>query len=423
MILPSKVFKQAIFVVIILFGAITATEVSFRVGGYQGNQFRSILFGDDLNSPLLFEESPLLWWKLRKNVMVPFLGKKVATDNLGLRVRTHDNTKQSENDYRVLCLGDSSTFGWRMEYDQTYPYLLKQRLKQTFRNVEVYNGGMPGYTSFQSLLLFESVVDRVKPQVVIIYSSNNENSLTQYSDRQRFKLTGRMLWLRMWLNRSLTYQFVKEVLIRAKPFKMTGTISLDQLSELSPRVSLSEYRENIIQIIKLARQKGIAPLLVTVPSHVGHPYLFKVPAKDPQVNALLERAEKRMMKGQYGSALADLEKARHLIPDYYQIHFLTGRLFQLMERDNGIAEYEKALECHPFPERLKKSYNEIILRTSAENKVPVVDLYTTFRDHLPGPEKLFVDACHPSPLGHNLIADSLSLPIVRILGTKKELGI
>ena len=99
MIFPSKVFKHAFFVAIILFGAITATEVSFRVGGYQGNQFRSILFGDDLNSPLLFEESPSLWWKLRKNVMVTFLGKKVATDNFGLRVSTHADTRESENDW------------------------------------------------------------------------------------------------------------------------------------------------------------------------------------------------------------------------------------------------------------------------------------------------------------------------------------
>ena len=418
MLLPSRIFKQAIFVSIILFGAITTTEVSFHLVGYQGNQFRSILFGDDLNSPLLFEESPFLWWKLRRNVVVPFLGRKVATDSLGLRVRAHDHTKESENDYRVLCLGDSSTFGWRMGYDQTYPYLLKQRLRQTLRNVQVYNGGIPGYTSFQSLRLFESIVDRVKPQVVIIYSSNNENSLAQYPDRERFMLAGRMLWPRMWLNRSLTYQFVNGALIPAKPFKMTGTISLDQLSELSPRVSLAEYRENLVQLVKLAQKKAIMPLLVTVPSHIGHPYLLKVPAKDPHVNALLEQAEKRMMKGQYGSALADLDKARHIVPDYYKVHFLRGKLFQLMRRNNGIAEYEKALECHPFPERLKKSYNEIVLKISTESKVSTVDLYTTFRDHPLGPEKLFVDACHPSPLGHSLIADSLSLPILRILGAK-----
>ena len=419
MALLSKTFKQAIFVGVVLLGTITATELSFRIGGYQGNQFRSILFGDDINSVLVFEQSPLLWWKLRKNVIVPFLGKKIATDNVGLRVCLHHKKTTGHNEVRILCLGDSSTFGWRLDYNQTYPYLLKQRLKQTLRDVQVYNGGVPGYTSFQSLLLFESIVDRVKPQVVIIYSSNNENSLAQYSDRERFKLTGRMLWLRIWLNRSLTYQFMKGVLIRAKPFNITGTISLDQLSELSPRVRLSEYRDNLLQLIKLARKKGIAPLLVTVPSHIGHPYLFNVPAKDPQVNALLEQAEERIMKGQYESALADLEKVQRLSPDYYKIHFLRGKLFQLMERNSGVAEYEKALECHPFPERLKRSYNELLLRTAAKNGVPAVDLYKAFRDHTLGPEKLFIDACHPSPSGHKFIAGLLTEQILELLEAQR----
>jgi len=411
----SKVLKQAIFSLVIISVAATAAELCFRISGYEGNQFRSILFGDDINSLLLFEESPLLWWKLRKNVIVTFLGKEVATDDLGLRVSAHDDTRKSENDYRVLCLGDSSTFGWRMDYDQTYPYLLKEGLKQSLRNVQVYNHGVPGYTSFQSLLLFESIVDWVRPQVVIIYLGNNENSLAEYSDRERFKLTGRMLWLRAWLNRSLTYQFVKRLLIRAKPFKMTGTISLNQLSELSPRVRLEEYRENIIQIIKLAKHKGITPLIVTVPNHAGHPYLFNVPANNPQANLLLQKIEEKITKRQYESALVDLKNAERLAPDYYKIHFLKGKLSQLMERNSGITEYERALENHPFPERLKKSYNEILFRIATEYKERIVDLYKAFRDHPLGPDHLFMDACHPSQLGHKLIAQLLMPPILQIL--------
>ena len=199
---------------------------------------------------------------------------------------------------------------------------------------------------------------------------------------------------------------------------MTGTISLDQLSELSPRVRLSEYRENLLQLIKFARIKGIAPLLVTVPSHIGHPYLFKVPAKDPQVNALLEQAEERIMKGQYESTLVDLKKTELLVPDYYKIHFLKGKLFQLMKRNGSMAEFEKALENHPFPERLKKSYNEILFKTATEYKVPIVDLYKAFRDHPFGLDKLFIDACHPSPLGHKLIVQLLTPPIIEILNAQ-----
>ena len=227
-----------------------------------------------------------------------------------------------------------------------------------------------------------------------------------------------MLWLRTWLNRSLTYQFVKRLLVRAKPFKMTGTISLNQLSELSPRVRLEEYRENIIQIIKLAKHKGITPLIVTVPNHAGHPYLFNVPANNPQANLLLQKIEEKITKRQYESALVDLKNAERLAPDYYKIHFLKGKLVQLMERNSGIAEYERALENHPFPERLKKSYNEILFRIATEYKERIVDLYRAFRDHPRGPDNLFTDACHPSQLGHKLIAQLLMPPILQILSAQ-----
>ena len=73
MVLLSKTCKQAIFTIVVLLGTIRVAELALRVGGYEGNQFRSILFGDDPNSVLLFEESPVLWWKLRSNVTTTLL--------------------------------------------------------------------------------------------------------------------------------------------------------------------------------------------------------------------------------------------------------------------------------------------------------------------------------------------------------------
>jgi len=173
-----------------------------------------------------------------------------------------------------------------------------------------------------------------------------------------------------------------------------------------------EYRQNLVNIINLAGQKNIALLFVTVPSHIGHPYLFKVPAKNPRVTSLLDQFEKRLLKKQYESALEELEEAKNLSPEYYRTYFLRGMVLQLMKRDGSHEEYEKSLELHPFPERLKKSYNQILLKTAIEYKIPVVDLYQRFRDHPSGLDRLFIDACHPSYLGDKLIADLLAVPVL-----------
>jgi len=61
---------------------------------------------------------------------------------------------------RVLCLGDSATFGTGSNDDETYPAQLKKILKRRHpgRNVEVINAGIPGYSSMQGTWFLEKVL-------------------------------------------------------------------------------------------------------------------------------------------------------------------------------------------------------------------------------------------------------------------------
>lgn len=48
---------------------------------------------------------------------------------------------------RIVCIGDSSTFGWGVDDDYTYPQLLASRLGWPGGpRVEVFNLGIPGFT-------------------------------------------------------------------------------------------------------------------------------------------------------------------------------------------------------------------------------------------------------------------------------------
>jgi len=71
----------------------------------------------------------------------------VSTNSDGLR-SGHDIMKKA-NVQRVLTLGCSTTFGWGVGDTETYPSKLEYYLHQKgFKQVEVVNGGQPGYTSF-----------------------------------------------------------------------------------------------------------------------------------------------------------------------------------------------------------------------------------------------------------------------------------
>ena len=64
--------------------------------------------------------------------------------------------------FRVLCLGDSSTWGDGVEPEQAFCPVLKTILQPRMPNVrvETINAAFKGYSSFQGRMLFEQYEDR-----------------------------------------------------------------------------------------------------------------------------------------------------------------------------------------------------------------------------------------------------------------------
>lgn len=68
---------------------------------------------------------------------------------------------------RIVCLGDSSTFGMNVEEADTYPRQLAALLDEAQPGrFEVMNLGVPGYTSRQGLELLRREVLGLQPDVV-----------------------------------------------------------------------------------------------------------------------------------------------------------------------------------------------------------------------------------------------------------------
>jgi lysophospholipase L1-like esterase len=72
--------------------------------------------------------------------------------------------------FRVLCLGDSITFGEGVRYEDTYPARLEELLssRMTGKSVEVINAGVQAYGTRQSVDLFRSRARSFEPDVVIL---------------------------------------------------------------------------------------------------------------------------------------------------------------------------------------------------------------------------------------------------------------
>ncbi len=78
--------------------------------------------------------------------------------------------------YRIVALGGSTTYGTTTPADQSYPAYLQQVLRDQYGydNVEVINGGVFGYTTWNIFVDLALRVTVLKPDLVIFYEGTND---------------------------------------------------------------------------------------------------------------------------------------------------------------------------------------------------------------------------------------------------------
>lgn len=187
----------------------------------------------------------------------------VSTDANGLRPPHHDVAKP-DGVQRIMALGCSTTFGWGADDDNTYPAHLERILREKgYDQVEVINGGQPGYTSFQGLWLWDKVLHEYEPDLVLLGFIVQDARKAAYSDLSQALMQGEADFLkRNVLYGWHTYQMLKQA---------TGTIQVrtkerEQGSgEGTYRVPPEHYLANLRELrAKIADNGGQA-------AHMGYP--------------------------------------------------------------------------------------------------------------------------------------------------------
>lgn len=264
----------------------------------------------------------------------------------GFRGRRLPSAPPSPDVSLVVCMGDSSTFGWGVEESVVYPVRLEQILNTRGRGRwEVVNLGHPGYTSWQGFRLIDRVAALHPFAVVISYGGN---------DSMRGALPDRELWKRdhtfaarvsTVFERLALYRGLRRGILRVWD---PAAKSASKDVELTPRVSVGEYVDNLRSIISTVRKAG------------GRPILLAIHVPDEYRDAMARVAEE---------AGAPLLK--------------SGAIFsEVLPSVRSGAIYPAEVE------RLRSSLGDVL------EKVP--DLY------------LKVDKTHPNAIGHDVLAARLA---------------
>lgn len=181
-----------------------------------------------------------------------------------------------EGTFRVLTMGESSTFGYGLNEDnQTYPYQLEQMLREYYpgRKIEVYNLGIPHFRSNNILALAKTEAEGLSPDLITLYAGFNNAMLPKPRTE-----AGSVYRLKDWLYfhsvawrvvhtsvRDLYYKFVK--VTNSDPVGLPNLAApaiLDQQAvDTLRKHSREEYRSDIAGLADVAQSLQAPLLLVT----------------------------------------------------------------------------------------------------------------------------------------------------------------
>src|SRR5581483_2815554 len=113
--------------------------------------------------------------RLRPNSAGPFFASVVKVNSRGFRGQEIPTDKGDA--YRIVALGESTTFGMTMASDdQPWPALLEQIIRDRLhpsRRVEVINAGVPGYDLADNVRRLETDILPLHPDLIISYHGYN----------------------------------------------------------------------------------------------------------------------------------------------------------------------------------------------------------------------------------------------------------
>lgn len=359
---PLPLWKRLVFSLIPLVVLAATLEGAVRLAKLDRPTIQSTPLPEELAG--LIQPDRELFWSLRPDTHMTWRGTQVSVNHQG--TRGADIAPKQPGEFRILSLGESTTFGVNVSDDETYSARLEQLLRKTRPNgrVTVINAGVSAYSSFQSVMFLEERGFAFQPDVVLFYhelndylptslrdASNNEIGVVQ-TDRELYESrAGR--GHRALMQWSAVYRWLSYALAQAR-------------------------------IRKFDRPDAGNPLLdIGLPGYALPPLLAPV-AKDGSRE--VPRNEKAL-----GRRVTDEERRANL-----------ERLESLC-RQHGVP----VVIMHPSY-RDSSRHTCVLTQFAADSGVPLFDAFDSL--HPPGvpPRAVFTDAWHPGPEGHAWLARDLA---------------
>lgn len=315
----------------------------------------------------LFESDPTLGYRMKPGARTHFKTSEFAADIAINRDGFRDDAElgpKPADERRVLLLGDSLVLSVQVGFDQTFGERLERRLNNrgSSTRYRVVNAGVQGYGPIEEQLFFQSIVDRVRPDLVIVVVFVGNDA---------------------------------EEAVSSLPKLSSGTRSAASAAgdSLVTRLRRLVRRSMVLQILRLrvvAVTDRLAPRLA--PPEPPLQSYAAAPAPRIDEGLAITRRSIEAISARAAAAgaatMVALMPARFQVddPDYLRLKDLVAHAGGDLRRDGASERFDRALSSVPIPR---------------------IDLLPALRAALPGPDLFFQETVHLTPRGHDVVAAAL----------------
>ncbi|MGB3977296.1 MAG: GDSL-type esterase/lipase family protein [bacterium] len=157
---------------------------------------------------------------------------------------------------RIVCLGDSCTFFGQPSYSAMLEILLN--CQSPHKNVQVINAGVPAYSSLQGLRYLQNRLLEYHPDIVTVYFGWNDHWLARDGADIDHDLSRVSPFIERFLKKCRSLDLLRLFIKRIQR-------STASTAKKTVRVSLEDYRSNLVEMAKTAEKQGFKLVYLTAP--------------------------------------------------------------------------------------------------------------------------------------------------------------
>ncbi|MCA8943854.1 MAG: SGNH/GDSL hydrolase family protein [Planctomycetes bacterium] len=231
--------------------ALGAAEITLRILDLPAPFDQFSFLGQELAARDTFEPDAERFWRINPRA------HHVEANPDGFRGNWVD-ARKSPHEFRIVCVGDSCTFGVGVRYDETFGVRTERTLQRAWpdRVVSTVLLGVPGYSTHQCRVAFVPRAAELAPDLTVLYVGawNDFGPAVGATDREQAERAG---WsrIRRVLDRAVGPDRA-ELAAEQKDLFVNGNAPARR------RVSIDEFRANVEAIVVAARDAGSEVLVV-----------------------------------------------------------------------------------------------------------------------------------------------------------------